>query len=138
LDNLFFGELKTLCGTLKHLHTSFISFHNKQLLAFYLSFVSESFPNEYFQIVSVIAHTLVESDVNRCTTLRKGIINDVIRAAAAFGFDTQIIAEAIHNYSCISSKYKGLTPYKVDSDGYLRGTISLSLELKGEINPILF
>ncbi len=72
------------------------------------------------------AYAFAESDIYRCSTHNKGIMNGIIAVAVATGQDHRAIEAGAHVYAAMES-YKPLTSYHKDSSGDLVGEIELPM-----------
>lgn len=75
------------------------------------------------------AYAFAESDIYRCTTHNKGIMNGISSAVVASGNDWRSAEAAAHAYASISGKYSPLTRYSILPNGDLFGEIELPLAL---------
>lgn len=73
------------------------------------------------------AYAFAETDVYRCTTHNKGIMNGVDAVVVATGNDFRAIEAGAHSYACITGKYLPLTKYYKNKDGDLVGEIELPI-----------
>jgi len=73
------------------------------------------------------AYHFALTDIYRCVTHNKGIMNGIIAVALATGQDTRAIEAAAHAYACKSGKYLPLTHWEKDEEGNLKGSIELPL-----------
>ena len=77
----------------------------------------------------VLATELANVDPYRAATHNKGIMNGIDALAIATGNDWRAIEAGAHAYAARSGAYCSLTDWSVDSDGNLRGTISLPIKV---------
>lgn len=75
------------------------------------------------------AYAFAESDIYRCATHNKGIMNGISSAVVASGNDWRSAEAAAHAYAAISGKYSPLTRYSLLPNGDLFGEIELPLAL---------
>jgi len=75
------------------------------------------------------AQAFAESDIYRCTTHNKGIMNGVIAVVQATGNDHRAIEAGAHAYACRDGRYEPLTIWEKNPDGDLVGTIELPMAL---------
>lgn len=73
------------------------------------------------------AQAFAESDIYRCTTHNKGIMNGIIAAVLATGNDHRAIEAGAHAYACRSGRYMPLTTWEKNRQGDLVGTIELPM-----------
>jgi hydroxymethylglutaryl-CoA reductase len=72
------------------------------------------------------AYAFAESDIYRCATHNKGIMNGIAAVALATGQDHRAIEAGAHVYAAMDN-YKSLTKYHKDSNGDLVGEIELPM-----------
>lgn len=72
------------------------------------------------------AQAFAESDIYRCATHNKGIMNGIIAVALATGQDHRAIEAGAHVYAAMEA-YKPLTRYYKNKDGDLVGDIELPM-----------
>lgn len=70
------------------------------------------------------AYTFAESDIYRCATHNKGIMNGVDAVVIATGNDFRAIEAGAHAYAALQG-YKPLTHYEIDKEGNLVGNIEI-------------
>ncbi len=75
----------------------------------------------------VEAYELAASDIYRCATHNKGIMNGIIAVALATGNDTRALEAGAHTYATLKGGYKPLTVWEKTGEGHLTGTIELPL-----------
>ena len=73
------------------------------------------------------AQAFAESDIHRCTTHNKGIMNGITAVVLATGNDHRAIEAGAHAYACRGGRYMPLTTWEKDSQGNLVGTIELPM-----------
>jgi len=73
------------------------------------------------------AQAFAESDIYRCTTHNKGIMNGIIAVILATGNDHRAIEAGAHAYACRSGRYLPLTTWEKNRQGDLVGTIELPM-----------
>jgi len=72
------------------------------------------------------AYAFAESDIYRCATHNKGIMNGIVAVALATGQDHRAIEAGAHAYAAMEA-YKPLTRYYKDKNGDLVGDIELPM-----------
>ena len=72
------------------------------------------------------AYEFAASDVYRCATHNKGVMNGIIAVALATGNDTRAIEAGAHSFASLGG-YKPLTRWEKTSEGDLLGKIELPL-----------
>jgi hydroxymethylglutaryl-CoA reductase len=75
----------------------------------------------------IYAWAFAASDPYRAATHNKGIMNGIVAVALATGQDTRAIEAGAHAYACKDGRYKPLTIWQKDENGYLDGYIELPL-----------
>ena len=73
------------------------------------------------------AFAFAESDVFRCATHNKGIMNGIDAVAVATGNDWRAVEAGAHAYASLGGRYRPLTRYEKDGRGNLVGSIELPL-----------
>ncbi|MCX8174996.1 MAG: hydroxymethylglutaryl-CoA reductase, degradative [Candidatus Micrarchaeota archaeon] len=73
------------------------------------------------------AWAFAHSDIFRCATHNKGIMNGIDAVALATGNDWRAVEAGAHAYAAISGRYLPLTNYKKLPNGDLQGSIELPL-----------
>jgi len=73
------------------------------------------------------AQAFAESDIYRCATHNKGIMNGVIAVVQATGNDHRAIEAGAHAYACRTGRYMPLTTWEKNHYGDLVGTIELPM-----------
>lgn len=75
----------------------------------------------------VRAQAFAESDIYRCTTHNKGIMNGIVSVVQATGNDHRAIEAGAHAYAARNGKYAPLTTWEKNRDGDLVGAIELPM-----------
>ncbi len=75
----------------------------------------------------VKAQAFAESDIYRCTTHNKGIMNGIIAVVQATGNDHRAIEAGAHAYAAINGRYSPLTTWEKSREGDLVGAIELPM-----------
>jgi hydroxymethylglutaryl-CoA reductase len=75
----------------------------------------------------VEAYMLAASDIYRCATHNKGVMNGIIAVALATGNDTRALEAGAHSYAALHGIYKPLTVWEKTVEGDLAGTIELPI-----------
>jgi len=73
------------------------------------------------------AYAFAQSDIFRCTTHNKGIMNGIDAIAIATGNDFRAIEAGAHAFAALEGNYKPLTHYYKNEQGNLVGTIKLPI-----------
>ncbi|GBC75748.1 3-hydroxy-3-methylglutaryl-coenzyme A reductase [archaeon HR06] len=103
------------------------NFATKRLVRAKAIFDKEALGGEEVVEGIIKAYHFALTDIYRCVTHNKGIMNGIIAVALATGQDTRAIEAAAHAYACKSGKYLPLTHWEKDEEGNLRGSIELPL-----------
>lgn len=77
----------------------------------------------------VKAQAFAESDIYRCTTHNKGIMNGIIAVVQATGNDHRAIEAGAHAYASRTGSYMPLTTWEKNNEGDLVGTIEIPMAL---------
>lgn len=77
----------------------------------------------------VEACTIANNDPYRATTNNKGIMNGIDPVVIATGNDWRAIESGAHAFASMSGHYKSLSQWSIDHEGYLRGELSIPLQL---------
>ncbi|MCJ7504853.1 hydroxymethylglutaryl-CoA reductase, degradative [Candidatus Bathyarchaeota archaeon] len=77
----------------------------------------------------VKAQAFAESDIYRCTTHNKGIMNGIIAVVQATGNDHRAIEAGAHAYASRTGRYMPLTTWEKNNEGDLVGTIEIPMAL---------
>lgn len=75
------------------------------------------------------AFAFAESDVYRCATHNKGIMNGVDAVVLATGNDWRAVEAGAHAYASMKGRYSPLTKYEKNNDGDLVGSIELPMAI---------
>lgn len=75
----------------------------------------------------VEAYELAASDIYRCATHNKGIMNGIIAVALATGNDTRALEAGAHSYAALKEGYRPLTVWEKSEEGDLAGSIELPI-----------
>jgi len=75
----------------------------------------------------VKAQAFAESDIYRCATHNKGIMNGVVAVVQATGNDHRAIEAGAHAYAARDGGYKPLTTWEKNKQGDLVGTIEMPM-----------
>jgi len=75
----------------------------------------------------VRAQAFAESDIYRCTTHNKGVMNGIVSVVQATGNDHRAIEAGAHAYAARNGRYAPLTTWEKNRDGDLVGTIELPM-----------
>lgn len=75
----------------------------------------------------VEAYELAASDIYRCATHNKGIMNGIIAVALATGNDTRALEAGAHSYAAFKGGYKPLTVWEKTQGGDLAGSIEIPI-----------
>ncbi|MEM2122313.1 MAG: hydroxymethylglutaryl-CoA reductase, degradative, partial [Candidatus Bathyarchaeia archaeon] len=70
----------------------------------------------------VEAYMLAASDIYRCATHNKGVMNGIIAVALATGNDTRALEAGAHSYAALNGGYKPLTVWEKTGKGDLAGS----------------
>jgi len=73
------------------------------------------------------AQAFAESDIYRCATHNKGIMNGIIAVVLATGNDHRAIEAGAHAYACRNGRYTPLTTWEKNRQGDLVGSIELPM-----------
>jgi len=73
------------------------------------------------------AQAFAESDIYRCATHNKGIMNGIIAVVSATGNDHRAIEAGAHAYACRNGCYTPLTTWEKNRQGDLVGSIELPM-----------
>ncbi len=73
----------------------------------------------------LLACDFANSDIFRCTTHNKGVMNGVIAVCLATGNDTRAIEAGAHAFAARNGRYISLTHYEKTPEGDLKGVIEL-------------
>jgi hydroxymethylglutaryl-CoA reductase len=73
------------------------------------------------------AYALADSDVYRCATHNKGIMNGVVAVGIACGQDIRALEAGAHSYATKHGVYKPLTTWEKNADGDLVGTLEMPM-----------
>jgi hydroxymethylglutaryl-CoA reductase len=73
------------------------------------------------------AQAFAESDIYRCATHNKGVMNGIIAVVLATGNDHRAIEAGAHAYACRDGCYRPLTSWKKNQRGDLLGSIELPM-----------
>jgi len=73
------------------------------------------------------AQAFAESDIYRCATHNKGIMNGIIAVVSATGNDHRAIEAGAHAYACRNGRYTPLTTWERNRQGDLVGSIELPM-----------
>jgi len=73
------------------------------------------------------AQAFAESDIYRCATHNKGIMNGIIAVVLATGNDHRAIEAGAHAYACRNGRYAPLTTWEKNRQGDLVGSIELPM-----------
>jgi hydroxymethylglutaryl-CoA reductase len=85
----------------------------------------------------ILAYDFANSDIFRCATHNKGIMNGVTAVLLATGNDTRAAEAGSHAFAAKSGRYISLTSFEKNSNGNLVGSINLPISvgvLGGAIN----
>ena len=77
----------------------------------------------------VEAYLLAEADPYRAVTHNKGIMNGIIAVALATAQDHRAIEAGAHAYAARTGRYKPLSSWEIDREGYLVGTLEIPLQV---------
>ncbi len=77
----------------------------------------------------VAASDLAATDRYRAATHNKGIMNGVDAVAVATGNDWRALEAAAHAHAAADGRYRGLSRWSRDAEGYLLGTLELPLKV---------
>ncbi|MDK6028257.1 hydroxymethylglutaryl-CoA reductase, degradative [Ignisphaera sp. 4213-co] len=77
----------------------------------------------------VEASAIAEADIYRAVTHNKGIMNGVIAIALATAQDHRAIEAGAHAYAARDGRYKPLSTWDLDSQGYLVGVLEMPLQV---------
>lgn len=75
------------------------------------------------------AQAFAESDIYRCATHNKGIMNGVVAVVQATGNDHRAVEAGAHAYACRTGRYMPLTSWEKSSNGDLVGAIELPMAI---------
>ena len=75
------------------------------------------------------AQAFAESDIYRCATHNKGIMNGIIAVVSATGNDHRAVEAGAHAYACRNGRYTPLTTWEKNRQGDLVGSIELPMAL---------
>ena len=75
----------------------------------------------------VYAYAFADADPYRCATHNKGIMNGVIAVGIACGQDIRALEAGAHSYASKSGRYKPLTTWEKNRDGYLMGALEMPM-----------
>ena len=73
------------------------------------------------------AQAFAESDIYRCATHNKGIMNGIIAVVSATGNDHRAVEAGAHAYACRNGRYTPLTTWEKNRQGDLVGSIELPM-----------
>jgi hydroxymethylglutaryl-CoA reductase len=77
----------------------------------------------------VEAYELAASDIYRCATHNKGVMNGIIAVALATGNDTRALEAGAHAYAALKGGYNPLTIWEKTKEGHLTGVIELPIAI---------
>ena len=77
----------------------------------------------------VEAYLIAKADPYRAVTHNKGIMNGIIAVALATAQDHRAIEAGAHAYAARTGRYKPLSSWEIDREGYLVGTLEIPLQV---------
>ena len=77
----------------------------------------------------VEAYLIAEADPYRAVTHNKGIMNGIIAVALATAQDHRAIEAGAHAYAARTGRYRPLSSWEIDREGYLVGTLEIPLQV---------
>ena len=75
----------------------------------------------------ILAYEFADADPWRAATHNKGIMNAVSAIGVACGQDWRAIEAGAHAYAALSGRYRSMTRWWVDGDGWINGSIEIPL-----------
>lgn len=75
------------------------------------------------------AYIFADNDPYRAATHNKGIMNGVDPVAIATGNDWRAIEAGAHAYAAHTGRYRSLSKWEVDDEGFLNGELTIPLQL---------
>ena len=75
----------------------------------------------------VLAYEFADADPWRAATHNKGIMNAVSAIGVACGQDWRAIEAGAHAYAALSGRYRSMTKWWIDQDGWINGSIEIPL-----------
>lgn len=75
----------------------------------------------------IAAYEFADADIYRAATHNKGIMNGIDAVVMAFGNDWRAIEAASHAYAARSGRYKPMTKWTKDAEGFLIGELTLPM-----------
>lgn len=75
----------------------------------------------------IAAYEFANADIYRAATHNKGIMNGIDAVVMAFGNDWRAVEAASHAYAARSGRYKPMTKWTKDADGFLIGELTLPM-----------
>ncbi len=88
-------------------------------------FAKEALGGEEVVEAILDAYAFAVSDIFRCVTHNKGIMNGVIAVALATANDTRALEAGAHAYAAMDGRYRPLSRWSKTSDGDLLGEVEL-------------
>lgn len=88
-------------------------------------FAKEALGGEEVVEAILDAYAFAASDIFRCVTHNKGIMNGVIAVALATANDTRALEAGAHAYAAMDGRYRPLSRWSKTSDGDLLGEVEL-------------
>lgn len=77
----------------------------------------------------VEAFVFADNDSYRATTHNKGIMNGIDPVVIATGNDWRAIEAGAHAFAAQSGRYRSLSKWRIDSDGFLCGSLEVPLQV---------
>ena len=75
----------------------------------------------------VLAYEFADADPWRAATHNKGIMNAVSAIGVACGQDWRAIEAGAHAYAALSGRYRSMTKWWIDQEGWINGSIEIPL-----------
>ena len=90
---------------------------------------SKGDPSEGTQIINdiILAYEFADADPWRAATHNKGIMNAISPIGLACGQDWRAIEAGAHAYASITGRYRSMTRWWIDEQGWINGTIEIPL-----------
>ncbi|MBA45569.1 MAG: hydroxymethylglutaryl-CoA reductase, degradative [Euryarchaeota archaeon] len=90
---------------------------------------SKGEPSEGAQIINdiILAYEFADADPWRAATHNKGIMNAISPIGLACGQDWRAIEAGAHAYASITGRYRSMTRWWIDEQGWINGTIEIPL-----------
>ncbi|MBC1757481.1 hydroxymethylglutaryl-CoA reductase, degradative [Listeria seeligeri] len=92
-----------------------------------VSLATKTHTGEWVRDRIIAAYEFADADVYRAATHNKGIMNGIDAVVMAFGNDWRAVEAASHAYAARTGKYKPMTKWSKDKDGFLIGELTLPM-----------